>query len=91
MQTKQNGYTLNTYADGFGRWHTQIKFSTALGNTAEAERIADNALKAAKRAIRGAIVERMQPTPTRRLSYEVTANEFQPGSGCLRALTISEK
>jgi hypothetical protein len=83
-------YVINTYADGFGRWHSEISFSPALGNTGDAERTAANAMAAAKRNIRRAIVERMTPKQTRRLSYEVTANEFTPGLGTLRRLVISE-
>jgi len=83
-------YQLATYADGFGNWHCKITFTPALGNTGEAERVAFNAMAAAKRSIRRAIVERMQPTKARRLQYSVTANEVTPGIGTLRTLTISE-
>jgi hypothetical protein len=83
-------YRINTYANGFGMWHAEIIFSPPLGNKGEAERIADNAIKNAKRRIRQAIQERMS-TKTRRLSYEVSVNSFEPGLGRLKTLTISEK
>ena len=83
-------YELNTYADGFGIWHSKIIFTPPIGNTGEAERVADNAIRNAKRKIRQAIAERMSSQP-RRLSYEVSANSSQLGSGRLVSLTISEK
>jgi hypothetical protein len=83
-------YTLNTYANGFGVWHSEIFFTPPIGNTGEADRIADNAMRNAKRHIRQAIAERMSSKP-RRLSYEVSSNSFEPGSGRLATLTITEK
>jgi hypothetical protein len=92
--TRQSkGYSLNVWADGFGRWHAKATFSPALGNLGEAERVANNALANAKRQLRQAI-EARQPRynlPLPRLSYAITANEFTPGIGTLRSLTISEK
>jgi hypothetical protein len=87
---RADGYRLHTYADGYGNWHARIVFTTALGNTAEADRIASNAMQSAKRAIRAAIVERMQPIGTRRLKYRVSENKSEPGSGRLMELVISE-
>jgi hypothetical protein len=83
-------YTLNTYADGFGIWHSEIIFTPPLGNTGEAERVASNALTAAKRQIRRAICERTAGA-VKRLAYRVTANSFAPGAGQLATLTITEK
>jgi hypothetical protein len=84
-------YSLNTYADGFARWHCRITFPyPGLGNTAEAERIALNAMANAKRRIRGEINERMAGKP-KRLAYEVVNNETQLGSGRMLSLTIAEK
>jgi hypothetical protein len=87
---KPNGYTLTLWADGFGRWHARANFSPALGNTGEADRVAANALAAAKRNIRQNLAAR-QGQPLGRLAYEVTANTFTPGIGTLSSITISEK
>jgi ribosome-binding factor A len=83
-------YTINTYADGFGVWHSEIVFLPPLGNTGEAERVAANAMRNAKRRIRQAIAERMNPKRVRRLAYRVSANSFVPGAGQLATLTITE-
>lgn len=82
-------YKLNTYANGYGIWHCQIKFIEPLGNSGEAEAIAADAMRAAKRAIRAAIVERMEPKKTRRLSYKVAANDLD-AMNLLHGLTIAE-
>ena len=88
---KEKDYRLNAYADGFGVWHCEINFAyPGLGNTGEAERVANNALRAAKRLIRAEIAERMAGKP-KRLAYEVKANQSQLGSGRLLSLTIAEK
>ena len=88
---KSKDYRLNSYANGFGVWHCEIFFAyPGLGNTGEAERVANNGLRAAKRLIRAEIAERMADKP-QRLAYEVIANETQLGSGRLLSLTIAEK
>jgi hypothetical protein len=84
-------YKLNTYADGFGIWHSEIIFTPPIGNTGEADRVGANAMRNAKRHIRQAITERMEPTKCKRLSYKVSANSFEPGIGRLASLTITEK
>lgn len=94
---KEKDYTLNTYADGFGVWHCEIFFTTPLGNTGEAERVAANAIRAAKRAIRKQLELRAPANAYnerffyKRLSYEVKSNKFELGSGRLLSLTIAEK
>jgi len=88
---KMEDYKLNTYADGFGIWHCQITYPIALGNSGEAEAIIYNSMRAAKRAIRREIVQRMEPTPCKRLSYKVAANDATTASdNRLRSLTIAE-
>ena len=82
-------YTLNTYANGFGVWHCQITYPGGIGNTGEAEAIAAKSMRAAKRAIRAAIVERMEPKQTRRLRYKVAAND-SCSVNHLHSLTIAE-
>ena len=82
-------YKLSTYADGFGIWHCHIVYPIALGNTGEAEAIVSNSMRAAKRAIRAAMVERMEPVKTKRLSYKVAANDTASDNR-LRSLTIAE-
>jgi hypothetical protein len=89
--TKPKDYRLNAFADGFGVWHCEISFAyPGLGNTGEAERVANNGLRAAKRLIRAEIAERMAGKP-KRLAYKVVNNESQLGSGRLLSLTIAEK
>ena len=83
-------YKLNTYANGFGVWHSEITFTPPIGNTGEAERVAANAMRNAKRHIRQAIQER-QSGKVRRLFYKVSANRTEPGIGRLASLTICEK
>lgn len=88
---KPKDYRLNAYADGFGVWHCEIFFNyPGLGNTGEADRVAANAMRAAKRRIRAEIADRMAGRP-RRLAYQVVKNESQLGSGRLLSLTIAEK
>jgi hypothetical protein len=88
---KPKDYTLTTWANGFGIWHCRIDFAyPGLGNTGEAERVAANAIRAAKRKIRREI-EEQENINIKRLSYEVKANETQLGSGRLLSLTIAEK
>lgn len=82
-------YKLNTYADGFGVWHCQITYPGGMGNTGEAERIIWNSHRAARRAIRRAIVERSEPVKVKRLSYKVAANDYA-ASNLLYGLTIAE-
>lgn len=84
-------YELNVYANGFGVWHAEIIFTPPIGNTGEAERVAGNARRNAKRHIRQAITERMKPKKTKRLAYKVSANTVEPGIGRLATLTICEK
>jgi hypothetical protein len=88
IKTMQD-YKLDTYANGFGIWHCHIVYPIALGNTGQAEAIIAKSIRAAKRAIRAAIVERMEPTPCKRLSYKVAANDTASDNR-LRSLTIAE-
>lgn len=82
-------YTLHTYANGFGIWHTEIVFLTPMGNTGEAEKIIYNALTNAKRKIRQAIIERTRVN-VKRLSYFISENE-ELGTGQLVRLVVREK
>jgi len=86
---KMEDYKLNTYADGFGVWHCEITYPGGIGNTWEAEAIADKSMRAAKRAIRREIVERSEPVKVKRLSYKVAANDLA-ASNLLYSLTIAE-
>jgi hypothetical protein len=81
-------YKLNTYEDAFGIWHCRITYPIALGNSGEAEAIADKSMRAAKRAIRRELVDRNYH-PVRRLSYKVAANDTASDNR-LRSLTIAE-
>ena len=80
---------VNTYANGFGIWHSEITFLTPMGNTGEAERVIFNALANAKRKIRQAIQERQNDT-VKRLSYFISENQ-ELGTGQLVRLVIREK
>lgn len=82
-------YRLNTYANGFGIWHCHITYPIALGNSLMAQFIIEKSVRAAKRAIRREIVERMQPKKTKRLSYKIAANDTASDNR-LRSLTIAE-
>lgn len=82
-------YKLNTYADGFGLWHCQITYPGGIGNSPEAKAIAAKSMRAAKRAIRAAIVERCETTRIRRLSYKVAANDLD-AMNRMHGLTIAE-
>jgi hypothetical protein len=86
---RMEDYKLNTYADGFGIWHCHIVYPVALGNSGEAEAIIAKSMRAAKRAIRAAIVERCETTRIKRLSYKVAANDTASDNR-LRSLTIAE-
>jgi hypothetical protein len=86
-QTKD--YRVNTYANGFGIWHSEITFLTPMGNTGEAERVIFNALANAKRKIRQAIQERQNDT-VKRLSYFISESQ-ELGTGQLVWLVIREK
>lgn len=98
-------YKLTAWANGFGTWLCRIDFTTPLGNTGEADRVAANAMRAAKRRIRQEIQAR-QGQPIGRLNFVeipthnharpktafvVVANETEPGIGRLMSLTIAEK
>lgn len=81
-------YTLNTYTNEFGQVVCLIEFlGMGLGNTYEAERIANNSMRQAKKAIRNLAT---QPPQTRN-AYEVVANSFTLGGGQLKTLTIAKK
>lgn len=83
-------YRINTYANGFGIWHSEIVFTEPMGNTGEARRIIYNAIENAKRRIRREIAERMAPKKTRRLSYHISENSELP-TGQLTRLVVREK
>lgn len=87
---KSKDYEITTWADGFGNWHARAKFTEPLGNTGDAERVAENAVRSCRRVIRNEISYRMTGKP-RRLSFYVSGNELEPGLGRLRSITISEQ
>jgi hypothetical protein len=91
----------------YGQWQCRITFAyPGLGNTGEGERIASNAIRSAKRAIRDAVIsqnlcdmietklakaEWRDEVFPKRLAYEVVSNETQLGTGQLKTLTIAIK
>lgn len=82
-------YKLNTYADGFGIWHTEIIFLTPMGNTGEAQKVISNAMANAKKQIRKAITQRASAA-VRRLSYMISDNQ-ELSTGQIVRLVITEK
>ena len=88
-EKQSKDYRVNTYANGFGIWHSEITFLTPMGNTGEAERVTFNALANAKRKIRQAIQERQNDT-VKRLSYFISENQ-ELGTGQLVRLVVREK
>ncbi len=88
---KTKNYSLHAWADGFGYWSCRVEFTgRGLGNSGEAERIANNGIKNAKKRIRSEIAQRMGDKP-KKLAYFVSDNEFTLGSGQLKSITIKEK
>jgi hypothetical protein len=88
---KMKDYSLHAWADGFGFWSCRVEFlGRGLGNTGEAERVANNGIRQAKRRIRAEIADRMSDKP-KRLSYFVSDSESTLGSGQLKSITITEK
>lgn len=86
--TNTKDYTLNAYADGFGNWHCEIKFTTPMGNTHYANSVMVRAIRAAKATIRQELLERnarLKP----KLRYKVSANNLN-AMNQLTYLRISE-
>jgi hypothetical protein len=84
------GYSLKTWANGFGVWHCKITFDGAgAGNAPAGQRLTDNGRRAAQRAIRREILLREAPRKIRRLRYAVVANQ-EASTGQLLSLTIAE-
>jgi hypothetical protein len=86
----RRGYTIDTWANGYGVWHAQAIFGSGLGNTGEAERVKHNALANLKRTIRRELVERSGPSGVGRLSYEVSDN-YVDAQNRLWSITVREK
>jgi len=82
-------YKINTFANGFGIWHSEIIFTPPIGNTGEADKVANNAMTNAKRRIRQAIIQRTSVN-VKRLAYFISENE-ELGTGQLARLVITEK
>jgi hypothetical protein len=86
----KHGYTVDTWANGYGVWHAQAIFGFGVGNTPEAERMKYNALATLKRTIRRELVERSGPGGVGRLSYEVSDN-YVDAQNRLWSITVREK
>lgn len=85
------GYTLRTFANGYGLWGCEILFDyPGVGNTPLAEALKYRALEAGKRAIRKEITLREAPKPVVRLSYEITDNKLD-SLNRLHSLTVMER
>lgn len=82
-------YKLNTYANGFGLWRCKITYPIALGNGGEALAILEKSRRAARRAIRRAIVDQCQTKRITRLSYKITAGELT-STNRISWLTVGE-
>ena len=88
MNTNTAAYTLNAYADGFGNWHCEIKFTTPMGNTNNAHSTLVGAIRHAKRVIRDELEQRnahLKP----RLKYVVSDNRLT-STNQLTYMRISE-
>jgi hypothetical protein len=85
----RHGYTIDTWANGYGIWHAQAIFGSGLGNTGEAERIKHNALAQCKRRIREELKAR-QGQPLARLRYEISDNYVDP-QNLMWSITVREK
>tara|TARA_R110000824_G_scaffold254824_1_gene443829 strand:+ start:1052 stop:1315 length:264 start_codon:yes stop_codon:yes gene_type:complete len=79
---------IETYADGYGRWHATASFSPAYF---EERMTTEKAVSACKRAIRREINERMKPIKCKRLSYQVTRNWVSWDTGVdVRSIDVME-
>lgn len=83
------GYSIHTYANGYGVWCARITFPNGAGNTGAGERLIANALAAARRAIRRELIARGNGSTLPALRYELIANSSY-GSGALSSLTLAE-
>ena len=92
MKSRKQKIILSTLGqDGFGVWSCRVEFvGRGLGNSGEAERIANNGIKNAKKRIRSEIAQRMGDKP-KKLAYFVSDSESTLGSGQLKSITITEK
>jgi len=88
---KSKDYEVTIWANGFRQWHAKAQFCPALGNTGQAERIANNALRMMKRNLKRIIQDNDNASPNFRFKWEVCSNTFMPGLGTLSSITIREK
>jgi len=89
--TRPKDYEVTIWANGFREWHAKAEFYPALGNTAEAARIAENALRMMKRNLKRIIERNDNASPNFRFKWEVCANTFTAGIGTLSSITIREQ
>jgi hypothetical protein len=83
------GYTIESWANGFGIWHAKAMFDSGVGNTPEAERMKHNAVAQCKRLIREELTTR-QAQPLRRLRYEISDN-YVDSMNRMWSITVKEK
>jgi hypothetical protein len=86
----KQGYTIDTWANGYGVWHAQAIFGSGVGNTPEGERMKYKAVAHLKRTIRRELMERSGPNGVGRLSYEIASNHFD-AQNRLWSITVKEK
>jgi len=85
----KHGYTIDSWANGYGIWHARAVFAMGVGNTPEAERLKYNALAQCKRRIREELKAR-QGQPLGRLRYEISDNYVDPQNR-MWSITVKEK
>jgi hypothetical protein len=85
----KQGYTIDSWANGFGIWHARAVFGSGVGNTPEAERLKHNAVAQCKRRIREELKER-NTQPLRRLRYEISDN-YVDSMNRMWSITVKER
>jgi hypothetical protein len=88
---KSKDYEVTIWANGFRQWHAKAEFYPALGNTGQAERIANNALRMMKRNLKRIIEDNDNSSPNFRFKWQVCSHTMTPGIGTLSSITIREQ
>jgi len=83
-------YEYEIWANGFRRWHAKINFTPPIGNTGEAEIVANNALRNVKRQLRKTISLHDTIGDDYRFQWQIVDNK-ELGTGHLASITIAEK
>jgi len=91
---KSKDYELNVYADGFGKWHVKATFNPPLGNSGEAERVWNNARRAARKRVITEMLTRsrrgMTAADLAPVKLQVISNDEIASANLTRATTWAE-